>query len=71
MLESFKMEMSQADFVRIVNAGIHSMNLGHELIERGDQVYHIAYKRDSKTYTLYFESGRKLKIVAAAKKDAA
>jgi len=66
MLEGFKMEISTDDMLRIINHGVSDMaqfGLSPKLVEKGDRVASIQYSRDSKRYTLVFESGRKIKVV--------
>lgn len=65
MVNDFQMTISTEDMLRVLNAGINA--LAHpsitSFIEKGDRVAGIQYSRDSKRYTLVFESGRKIKVV--------
>ena len=63
MLENFKMEITQADFLRIVNHGIKDLTWGHFVDKNTDKVTKVQYSRSTKRYTLCFQSGKKLKVV--------
>lgn len=65
MLEDFRMEISKADFLRIVNAGVKELNspLGSLITSKTDRVQALLYNRNTHRYTLYFESGVKVRVV--------
>jgi hypothetical protein len=66
MLESFKMEISTDDMLRVLNVGIQQLNPFGKFISDGDRVVRVQYSRDTKRYTLVFESGKKFKVVPKA-----
>lgn len=68
MVDNFTMTITTEDMLRLLNNGIRDYvtSIG-KLVEHGDRVARIQYSRDTKRYTLVFESGRRIKVLEAQK----